>query len=374
LSRKQIKIDSETVRLTIETNPDRIPVIVFAPSLDWNVQLFQRPQQLALALARQGALVFYIQPKRDPQAPIVQEMLPGLFLCNISIHAFEVLEQPFVYLLTWNGGYACEFKSPRVIYDYVDDINVFYGNQEVIARNHVKMIQSADLVLVTARKLYDGIAPDRPDAVYCPNGVEYDHFAISRNGHRHSPPEDLLPIIEMGKPIIGYYGALARWFDYDLLKQVAGLRKSYSFVLIGPDYDGSIRTSGIEAIENIRWLGVKTYQELPAYLQYFDAAIIPFLLSDITHAVSPLKLFEYMAGGKPIVATPMRESAQYDDVLFAINPVDFSQQIDTALSLGRDPEYLSRIDRLAQGNTWDARALTILDEINARTTPENVKN
>jgi glycosyltransferase involved in cell wall biosynthesis len=289
------------------------------------------------------------------------------------VEAFIVLERPLVYVLTWNGDYVTAFKDPRVIYDYVDDINVFYGNREEIAGYHKKLIQNAGLVLVTAQTLYNGIAPNRPDAVYCPNGVEYEHFAVSRGDLHPSPPPDLAPIVASGKPIIGYYGALARWFDYDLLKQVAGLKEACSFVLIGPDYDGTVRSSGIEACGNIHWLGVKTYQDLPLYLHYFDVAIIPFILSDITHAVSPLKLFEYMAGGKPIVATPMYECIQYTGVLFATGPAEFAQQIDTALSLGRDRDYRTCIDQLAQENTWDARALTILNKINSHPTPENTR-
>jgi glycosyltransferase involved in cell wall biosynthesis len=121
--------------------------------------------------------------------------------------------------------------------------------------------------------------------------------------------------IEQDKPIIGYYGALAKWFHYRLLARVAWQRSDYQFILIGPDYDGSIKTSLIQEVGNIHWLGPKTYKELPRYLKYFDVATIPFQLNEVTHSTSPLKLFEYMSAGKPVVTTAMHECEKYPVVL-----------------------------------------------------------
>ncbi|MGE5224560.1 MAG: glycosyltransferase, partial [Omnitrophica WOR_2 bacterium] len=176
-------------------------------------------------------------------------------------------------------------------------------------------------------------------------------------------PDDLAPIVAGRKPVIGYYGALAKWFDYDLLKKVAGLRPDLSFVLIGMDYDGSLKHSRVLEVPNIAWLGQKSYEELPAYLRFFDVATIPFQLNEITHSTSPLKLFEYMAGGKPVVITPMQESMRYDGVLVAHDAAEFSEKIDQALRLKEDPEYLRRIDCVALDNTWERRAAQLLEAL-----------
>lgn len=365
--RRALLQDRETLNNFLKQELNDRPLIVFAPSLDWDVQLFQRPQQLAIALANQGALVLYIQPKPDRKQPPIQKQSSGLFLCNLFVEAFDVIEKSYVYFLTWNCGYLKFFKNPVLIYDYLDDINVFYADQETVIRSHQEMLHDANLLLVTAKKLFQEVLPVRPDAVYCPNGVEYGHFLPSREGSIHDiPPLDIRSLVSSGKPIIGYYGALARWFDYNLLKYISRARPNYEFVLIGPDYDGTLEPSGISSIPNIHWLGVKNYQELPQYLRYFSVATIPFQLNDITHATSPLKLFEYMAGGKPIVVTAMQESMLYDGVLVGKDSADFCVQLDRAIELGKDPNYLQKLDRVARENTWDARAAQILKEMQSR--------
>lgn len=349
------------VILEQESQTSSRPIIVFPPSLDWQVQLFQRPQQLALALARQGALVFYLQPHPDRHQPPFQMVAQGLYLCNVHVRVFEILEQPLIYLLTWNSDYARAFRNPRIIYDFVDEIDVFYGDRKKIAEGHRFLLKNARVVLATAKPLVDQVLSIRPDVIYCPNGVVYEHF--DRSEEHLTPPEDISHLMTEGKPIIGYYGALARWFDYGLVKEVARLRPEYMLVLIGPDYDGTLRSAGLEECPNIHWLGVKPYEELPRYLACFDVATIPFVVNDITHAVSPLKLFEYMAGGKPIVITPMQESMGYPGVLVGDTPQRFAEQLDRALELKHQPEYIQLLKQIAHQNTWDARAKVILNAL-----------
>lgn len=338
-------------------------LIVFPPSLDWDVQLFQRPQQLALALGRQGALVFYLQPKPDRKQPPFQLINKGVYLCNVHVDTFGTLANPYIYLLTWNSDYANCFKNPRIIYDFVDDIDVFYGDRDQIARGHQYLLKNAHIVLATANKLVEEAKLYRSDVIYSPNGVVYEHFARAARNEFSTPPDDIAPIVALNQPIIGYYGALARWFDYDLLKQVALSRPHYRFVLIGPDYDGTLRKTDLLDIPNILWLGVKPYKELPHYLQYFDVATIPFVVNEITHATSPLKLFEYMAGEKPTVITPMRESMNYAGVLIAKNAEEFALQLDHALAKKDNTEYRLLLRKVALKNTWDERARILLEAL-----------
>jgi hypothetical protein len=364
--RKSVAQNQDILRNLLEgkqAGKDYRTVIVFPPSLDWNVQLFQRPQQLALALAKQGALVFYIQPKPDHQQLPFQLFRERLYLCPVHVDTFQIIPNPMIYLLTWNSRYAFQFISPRILYDYVDDINAFFGDQQKIATGHQYLLRNANYILATARKLANEVHSIRPDVIFSPNGVEYDQFARAAHREFSSPPSDMQEILTKSNPIIGYYGALARWFDYDLLKRVALLRPDYQFVLIGPDYDGTVELSEILKISNIHWLGVKPYLELPHYMQFFDVATIPFKINDITHATSPLKLFEYMAGEKPIVITPMQESMQYPGVFVGENSEQFAQKLDLALKMREDQSYLCLLRQTALENTWDKRAEKILSVI-----------
>lgn len=333
-------------------------VFVFPPSLDWQTQLFQRPQQLALALARQGALVFYIQPESSTEDEPFLLLHDHIYLCHVPVETFEVLENPLIYLLTWNRAYGSVFDSPRIIYDFVDEIEVFEGNRKQMIRDHQRLIKKSELVVTTAVRLYQQVWPQREDVILCPNGVNYEHFASLRS-QEIQPPSDMAPILALGKPVIGYYGALAIWFDYELIFEIAKRRSDLFFVFIGPDYDGTLPPKLLD-LANVGWLGVKSYSDLPKYVRFFDVATIPFRLNSITHATSPLKLFEYMAAGKPIVITAMEESMRYPGVLAAEDMKEFIQMIDQGLELKDDQDYLGLIDTVARENTWDKRARQIL--------------
>ncbi len=352
----------KVIQEIIPPHASESPLVIFPPSLDWHSQLFQRPQQLALALARQGATVFYIQPVKSYQQTGVQRYQERLYLCDLPTGSFWFLENPIIYLLTWNAKYMTAFDKPRVIYDYVDELGAFEGNRNQMERQHALLLQRADWVLATAERLYQSALPVRPGVLLCPNGADYDFItdALERTA---TPPADLQPILSLEKSVVGYYGALAHWFDFELIKTVAVARSDLSFVLIGPDIDASLQKSRALQLPNIHWLGVKAYAEIPQYLRYFDAAMIPFCLNDVTHATSPLKLFEYMAGGKPVVITAMAESMRYPGVIVAYDTEDFSRKLDQALLLKSDPEYLATIDQIARMNTWNKRALQVLDAL-----------
>lgn len=359
--RKNLSAHISSLQEIVARRPNK-DVIVFPPGLGWYAHLFQRPQHLASALAQLGLLVFYIEPELSSDVIGFHRLNKNLFICRIPVETFSALDKPFVYTLTWNRKYLSAFCNPRIIYDHLDDLEAFDGSPARLNRSHEWLLDNAAVVLVTAQRLLRRVQENRPDALFCPNGVDYPHFSRFRDNLDATPPQDLKQILRRGQPIIGYHGALARWFDYDLLKNIASGRVDLSFVLIGPDYDGTL-PADLVALSNVDWLGVKSYDELPQYLRWFDVAMIPFLLNNITHATSPLKLFECMAAGKPIVVTPMQESTRYDGVLVGGYPEDFSQKIDQALRLRDDAEYMRLIDQIAKQNSWNTRGQQILDAL-----------
>ena len=195
-----------------------------------------------------------------------------------------------------------------------------------------------------------------PDARYLPNAVEAGRFDQEPRPNPALADEEFAKLVATGKPIAGYYGALARWFDYALLEATAQRRPDWSFVLIGPDHDGSLARSGVARLPNVHWLGTRPYVALPGYLHRFDVATIPFAINEITLATSPLKLYEYFAAGRPVISTPMPECAAFAEVQLVKDAEQFAAALDVARARAGDAGLRQRLHGIATANTWRSRA------------------
>lgn len=350
----------------LNQNSTRRAAVVFAPSLDWKRQLFQRPQQLALALAKQGALVFYVQTSPLEENAFFENIRDGLYVCSVPLEQFSILGDYFVYLLTWNRKYLLKMDQPRILYDYLDEINAFEGDQEQLNRDHFALLRDSDLVTASAHRLCENVEKYRSDVLSLPNGVDFDHF--QRDPANLVFPQDIASIQKEGRPIIGFYGAFAGWFDYALLADLATGRMDLNFVLIGTKHDSSLEESGLLKVANVHYLGPKPYSELPNYLASFDVAILPFKVNRVTQSTSPIKLFEYFAGGKPVISTPLREVMQYDAAFIGRDSREFSNWIDVALSRNKDLLFIAELKETARQNTWEERAEQILSAMEKKLT------
>ena len=203
----------------------------------------------------------------------------------------------------------------------------------------------------------------RTDAVHLPNAVEPERFAAG------VPPADdpeLAALLAEGRPIAGYYGALARWLDYELLYRAACLRPDWRFVLIGPSLDESFRGRPLFELPNVAWLGPRPYRLLPGYLAAFDVALIPFVRDEVTRAVSPLKLYEYLAGGKPVVATAIPECQAIPEVEVVGTPEELARALDACRARGSDVAFRERLRDLGRQSSWAVRVETTLTALEAR--------
>ena len=186
----------------------------------------------------------------------------------------------------------------HIVYDCMDHHAGFSTNDKTMLLLEEQLPQEAGLVVTTSQHLHDWASQYNPSAVLIRNATDTAHFS--------KPPEEAPPELEsIYQPIIGYYGAISDWFDIQLMESLARSRPDWTFVLIGNTF--GCDTSGIEELSNVLLLGEKPYHELPAYLHRFQVALIPFKKNELTQATNPVKLYEYLATGKPVISTELPE-------------------------------------------------------------------
>jgi GT2 family glycosyltransferase/SAM-dependent methyltransferase/glycosyltransferase involved in cell wall biosynthesis len=353
--------------------------VIYLASIDWDFR-YQRPQQVASQFARHGHRVFYISPARflPPSAKgrfefrqvkenIFEILLPipspwntygealGDEHVEYMLASLEGLCQEyqiasavtFVLMASWAplAFAAKELWGWKTIYDCMDEWDNFPLIGQPVLECEKRLVKEGDLTVVTGKVLYDKWSSVSQHCVLARNGVEFDFFAA--NCH----PNDLLKDVK--RPIIGYYGAIAEWTDIDLIEYVASRQPEWSFVLLGGVFD--VDVSGLEALPNVHLLGNQPYEHMPLYLYHFDACIIPFKVNQVTHAVDPVKFYEFMSAGKPVVAVKLAELLPYEDYLYlAEGKEEFFQKLEAAL-VENDLELAQRRIALAAENTWDDR-------------------
>lgn len=358
-------------------------VVLWNQYFGWSVTLFQRPQHIAKNLASRNCTVFYYTDRiYDPDVTSMKEILPNLFLVNQKNYFFicELLryldtipQQKYIQVYSTNMDMTLEElkkyeeKGYQILYEYIDDLAPEISGTKELPKNiqekfdyvtrddHIPMVVTADL-------LRDQILSLRGEKnlAFATNGVDIDHF---RDIQKIAPfQEKYQAVLAKKHPIVGYYGALAKWFDYDLLKYAASQLPDVEFVLIGKLYDDSFVLSGLEQVSNVHFIGPVPYQQIPQYATHFSICTIPFQVNNITNATSPLKLFEYMALGKPILTTAMLESSKYRSVNIAADPADFVNKIRLLLEYTpeRNPEYYALLKQEAEENGWGKKADSIL--------------
>jgi len=346
--------------LILKEHSDVKGIILYPPTVDWNIPLFQRPQHLALHMAENNWLFFYCSDHIYDKVRGFNKLEKNLYLTN----QFELLNESlknFVFLLM-STNQSLTFKqidsfsdNACVVYDYIDAIDPAVSmNPRNIIRRHKSIIEKSDIVLATADTLFSEVKKLRSDDVFMlPNGVDYSHFHIEKNPK--SMPNVIKKIKAKSNPIIGYYGALSTGTDYELIRYCAIKRPDLEFVLIGWDYDQSFSKSDLTKVENIHYLGIIPYLRLPSYAIWFDVCLLPFKINKVTQSTNPIKMFEYMALGKPIVSTNINEAKKYKSVLIAKDNDEFLKKIDEALELRNDEKYRSLLDKEARENTWKER-------------------
>lgn len=250
------------------------------------------------------------------------------------------------------------------VYDVVDDYAEQVGpdarRRRFVAEADEAAASRSQVVFATTNGLYERQLARNPQTHLVRNGADFAHFSHA-NG---TAPE----VGALAGPIIGFAGNLtAEKVDFDLLETVARMRPGWSFVLVGPP--GQDARAGLErlgALENVHVLGFRPYDELPAYVSGFSVGVIPYRATAYTRNCSPLKVFEYLAAGKAVVASGVPDLRGMEpDVILADGAEAFVAALDEAVAAD-SPDAVARRRQLAEQNTWDARTERLLDLVGGR--------
>lgn len=251
----------------------------------------------------------------------------------------------------------------RVIYDCVDDHAAFTGliDADVIQRMERELMSQADVCFATARKLYEDRKDWNDNFHIIPNGAEFERFACD------APAVPAVPVDMVGieHPIVGFVGGISDWVDVGLMAATAEAMPEVNFVLIGPALTD---VGALKALNNVHLMGPKPYTSLPEYVRIFDVCLIPFKINKLTESVNPIKMFEYLAAGKPVVSTPLPEVAAFSEVVTLADGVD---ETVSAIRKALDPQAQSetsirRRQQVAKDNSWDARWKVAMDLIEGK--------
>jgi glycosyltransferase involved in cell wall biosynthesis len=261
------------------------------------------------------------------------------------------------------AGMASRLEADLLVYDCVDDYAEQAGSdahrRALVAHSERALLSRADLVFATARALFERHREANPHTFLVRNVGDVSHFARPEL----DVPEELRLL---RAPVIGFVGNfLANKVDTDLVRVAARLRPEWSFALVGPPADAKERLLRLAEEANVHWLGLRPYEELPRYVAGFDVAVIPYLANDYTRSCFPLKTFEYLAAGKPVVATGLPElEGMEPDVVVAADAAGFVAAVEGALAI-RDAADVERRRALAAANSWETRTQRLEELVEA---------
>lgn len=353
-------------------NYDRI--IIWRGSFGWDVPLYQRPQQIANMLSDKRCLIFYEVTRMTDDVDFILKEKENLYLVNYEIDSFvKLLFNKIIninkpkYLQLYSTCWDVKKETLdmyidnnfKLLYEYIDDLNPVLAGTDKLPKNvidiHNYVIKNKDVLVVTsADELYKDMLNKRKskkNLILSSNGVDINHFTNIKNKNI----KEMENIKKEYETIIGYYGALASWFDYKLVIKLAKKYPNIAFVLIGIKYDQSFDLSKIEEIPNVKYLGQVDYKVLPEYATYFDIAWIPFVINEITIATNPIKVFEYMALKKFIITSDMPECRKYKSVNIAKTLKDYEHLINNYKKL-YTKTYQKQLIKDAKDNSWNSKA------------------
>lgn len=359
-------------------------VFIF-PIIDWHHR-FQRPQHIAQGLSARGYRVVYIatSPLLDNTTRsyrLIEKVEGGVFLCKIknasrkfgNLHETDMscadsqwMAQSLTKMITdhriagnryiaiidhpywWPIIEILQTKSifNQVIYDCMDHHTGFYNQtSNNWATNELALVTRSDFVVCSSEHLREKIEKIKPCKLIR-NGCDFIKFNSSVSKFKRS------------RPTAGYVGAISSWFDVEILIGAATALPDWDFLLVGATTD--FDTSAMKDFSNIKFIGEKPYTEIPSWVASFDVCMIPFRLTSLTKATNPVKVYEYLAAGKPVVSTPLPEVMLLGSLIYLADANTFSEQLKRALDESQNASRIYSRTSWAKAQDWRQR----VDEFN----------
>jgi len=352
-----------------------LPDLLCFSHLRWNF-VYQRPQHLMTRLAKK-ARVFYIEEPlfdakeghyyhiyKEPAADlfvIIPHMVSGIDQEEIIARQREILSsilefQDIQRYISWYYSpmmyaHSDHLQPVYTVYDCMDELSAFMFAPPALKENERNLLDKADIVFTGGHSLYQAKKNLHPNIHPFPSSIDKDHFHLARKPAKIPQDQYKIP-----RPRIGFYGVIDERLDIDLLSKLADLRPGWQFILAGPVV--KIDPAILPRNPNIHYLGPKQYSELPCYLAGWDIAMMPFAMNDSTRFISPTKTPEYLAGGKPVISSPIADVVTpYADlglVHIANSPgsfIDAAEQILEGSAYYSD--WLEKVDAFLADLSWD---------------------
>ena len=367
------KLAQKRSSISLEDTLEQLPDLVCLSHLRWDF-VYQRPQHLLTRFARHTRLFFVEEPifdgspeprlevsGREQNVQVVVPYLPhGLSPQQIEVEQRQLLDKFFAeqklerylfwYYTPMALGFTNHFSPILTIYDCMDELSAFKFAPARLKELEQELFNKADLVFTGGQSLYEAKQKQHPQVYAFPSSIDKAHFAQARQAL--SEPADQAHIAQ---PRIGFFGVIDERSDLELLTAVADARPDWHLIMVGPVV--KIDPADLPQRPNLHYLGGKTYKELPAYISGWSVAMLPFALNESTRFISPTKTPEYLAAGKPVVSTPIRDVVrpygQQQLVHIAETPEEFVAATEKALAQVKDDEWLARVDKFLANISWD---------------------
>ena len=340
--------------------------------LRWNF-VYQRPQHLMSRFANHYTVYYIEEPafhnkadtyKIEITAEKVNVVVPYLKSTGTGDHALRltniidefIKDEQIKKFISWYYSPMAlllteHLKPLLTIYDCMDELSAFKFAPSELKQAEKKLLQQADVVFTGGHSLYAAKKHLHHNIYPFPSSIDKEHFVKAR--HTVDEPEDQKNIPH---PRLGFYGVMDERFDIDLIKQVADAKPEWQFIFIGPVV--KISKDDLPKNSNIHYIGSKNYQELPEYISGWDIALIPFAINESTRFISPTKTPEYLAAGKPVISSAIRDVVHpYGDenlVHIIHSAKEFIKAAEQELSNTSKKEWLKKSDVFLANNSWNA--------------------